>query len=200
MAGGRPVRAFGEMVAHLWNDGLITAAVELEQLWNGLGREVPFSLFCAYAMDAMHDGGHAAVNEVCRLHTAVFPERREATRSFEATLDAPLESRRFVTSFLRDCGAGTVDDAAMVVTELATNSVLHVCRRFSVTITVLGDTVRVAVQDDSPRPPVQRARSLTSQTGRGLAMVAAVAAKWDCELQADGKVTWAELRPSVNSA
>lgn len=34
---GRAVRAFGEMVALLWDAGLVTAAVELEAMWNDLG-------------------------------------------------------------------------------------------------------------------------------------------------------------------
>ena len=40
-AGGRPVRAFGEMVALLWDDGLVNDAVQLEELWSELGRQAP---------------------------------------------------------------------------------------------------------------------------------------------------------------
>src|SRR5207247_3371670 len=47
-AAGRPVRAFGEMVALLWDDALVTDAVQLEALWEELGVRHPFSLFCAY--------------------------------------------------------------------------------------------------------------------------------------------------------
>ena len=43
-AGGRPVRAFGEMVALLWDDGLVNDAVQLEAMWEELGRRHPFSL------------------------------------------------------------------------------------------------------------------------------------------------------------
>jgi len=46
--GRRSVRAFGEMVALLWDDDQVTAAIELEDLWNGLAGHAPFSLFCAY--------------------------------------------------------------------------------------------------------------------------------------------------------
>ena len=38
-AGGRPVRAYGEIVARMWAAGYVTAALELEGLWNGLGRQ-----------------------------------------------------------------------------------------------------------------------------------------------------------------
>jgi len=44
-ATGRPVRAYGELVALLWDDGLVNEAVQLEALWNELGDEYPFSLF-----------------------------------------------------------------------------------------------------------------------------------------------------------
>ena len=39
--GGRPVRAYGEMVALLWDDGLVSAAIQLEEMWNELGRAIP---------------------------------------------------------------------------------------------------------------------------------------------------------------
>ena len=45
---GRPLHAYGEMVALLWAQGAVRAALELEALWNGLQREVTFSLLCAY--------------------------------------------------------------------------------------------------------------------------------------------------------
>src|ERR1700750_2242218 len=44
-AGGRPVRAFGEMVALLWDDGLVSAAVRLEAVGGGPGGKPPVSPF-----------------------------------------------------------------------------------------------------------------------------------------------------------
>jgi hypothetical protein len=38
---GLPVLAFGEMVALLWKAGEVVAAIELETLWNELGRRRP---------------------------------------------------------------------------------------------------------------------------------------------------------------
>src|SRR5205807_10511951 len=110
------------------------------ELWNDLGHEAPFSLFCAYPMQSLRAGRDGdAVDHVCRLHTAVLPERREAARCFDASLDAPLASRRFVTTTLSQWGHDElVDDAAMVVTELATNAVLHTGGRFTTTVSSLG--------------------------------------------------------------
>jgi hypothetical protein len=47
-AGGRRVRAFGELVALLWARGHVAATVRLEFLWHQICREQAFSLFCAY--------------------------------------------------------------------------------------------------------------------------------------------------------
>lgn len=41
-------RVYGELVAFLWEAGARQAAVELEDLWNGLAEAGTFSLYCAY--------------------------------------------------------------------------------------------------------------------------------------------------------
>ncbi len=67
-----PVRIYGEVVALLWAAGHVNAALELEGLWNELGRQIPFSLFCGYPRHLVESSQHqGAVAEVCRLHTAV---------------------------------------------------------------------------------------------------------------------------------
>jgi hypothetical protein len=48
-ANGRPVRAFGEMVALLWARGDTAATIRLEHLWNSVSKSQTFSLFCAYS-------------------------------------------------------------------------------------------------------------------------------------------------------
>jgi hypothetical protein len=69
---GRPVRVFGEMVALLWDAGLIDAAIEVEAMWNELGAQYPFSLLCAYpAQPAACADQLDALTEVCRAHTQV---------------------------------------------------------------------------------------------------------------------------------
>lgn len=49
IAKGKPIRAYGEMVALLWNDGNKEAVISLENLWNELLQRYPFSLYCAYS-------------------------------------------------------------------------------------------------------------------------------------------------------
>lgn len=71
---GRPVRAFGEMVAILWEAGNEPAAIRLEELWNDLATVHSFALLCAYRMACF--GGHEhsrGFDEVCRSHSRVIP-------------------------------------------------------------------------------------------------------------------------------
>ena len=83
-AGTRPVRIYAEMVAVLWDAGQVGLAVELEELWNGLGALLPFSLLCAYPSRLMTGAETAdAVREVCVLHSAVSaaePRQRRCAR------------------------------------------------------------------------------------------------------------------------
>jgi hypothetical protein len=76
---GRPVRVFGEMVALLWDAGLIDAAIEVEAMWNEMGAQYPFSLLCAYpAQPAACAHQLDALTEVCRAHTQVTGAPPEA--------------------------------------------------------------------------------------------------------------------------
>jgi len=69
---GRPVLVFGEMVSLLWDAGLVNAAIEVEEMWNELGRQYPFSLLCAYPARPVTCSHYLdALTEVCRAHTEV---------------------------------------------------------------------------------------------------------------------------------
>jgi len=72
----RTVRAYGEMVDLLWKDGLTTAAVKLEMLWNQLARTHDFSLLCGYSMGNFYKD--AVVGEITRLHTHLIADTGEA--------------------------------------------------------------------------------------------------------------------------
>jgi anti-sigma regulatory factor (Ser/Thr protein kinase) len=207
---GRPVRAYGEMVALLWDAGDVLAAIELEKLWNELGHELEFSLLCGYHSEAVQGDEHAeAWRQVCHLHSSVLhapapddPDARysrdtEASAQFPAERDAPHRARHFVADTLRRWGyAGTlVDDAQLLVTELATNAVVHARSTFSVVARAKESGICVSVRDASPVEPTLRDHSPTAPSGRGLHLVAALSANWGVEVTADGKTVWAELQP-----
>ena len=96
-AGGRPVRAFGEMVALLWAQGKRTAAARLEELWNDLGKNHRFSLFCAYPMSGFqHATDTQSFSEICSKHSEVIPDKRyvdEFSRSNPERAIALLQQR-----------------------------------------------------------------------------------------------------------
>jgi hypothetical protein len=65
------VRAFGEMVAIMWARGEYTATLQLERLWHELCHTESFSLLCAYPRSGFAAGSHAAIREICDVHTDV---------------------------------------------------------------------------------------------------------------------------------
>lgn len=71
-AKGQRVRVYSEMVAMLWADGQITAALALERLWNDLGTTHAFALYCAYPGAAFEGGaGTEEFRRICDLHSRV---------------------------------------------------------------------------------------------------------------------------------
>jgi PAS domain S-box-containing protein len=72
--GGRRVRAFGEMVWLLWEDGKGEAAVRLEQFWDELVHAMPLSLLCAYPISSFPRGADAQpFRAICETHSQVIP-------------------------------------------------------------------------------------------------------------------------------
>lgn len=68
------VTAFGEMVALLWSDGKREAAVELEELWNDLGRTHSFQLRCAYPLSCFRNAEDSQLFlKICAAHSDVVP-------------------------------------------------------------------------------------------------------------------------------
>lgn len=74
----RDVRIYGEMVAVLWEEGNVAAAIALEYLWNDLASRYPLSLFCAYPMSAFDtDASTAAFRTICGQHSRVLLQGQE---------------------------------------------------------------------------------------------------------------------------
>jgi hypothetical protein len=73
---GRSVRAFGEMVALMWQKGWQDATVRLEHLWDQLCQRESLPLFCAYPRAGFAEGSQVAIQQICDLHTRVVSGRR----------------------------------------------------------------------------------------------------------------------------
>ena len=88
-------------------------------------------------------------------------------------------------------------DAALVAGELVANAVHHGDPPVWVEVSGNATCVRVGVHDGNPRPPVRPVASTGNMTGRGLALIDALAARWGVERGAPGgKIVWAELEPA----
>lgn len=118
----------------------------------------------------------------------------EQQARFAPEFSSVSEARRFVRRILAGWGLeGIEDEASLLVTELATNSVLHARTEFEVTLAFDGKSLRLGVSDDSPRVPEPKSHSRQATTGRGLSLVAAVADSWGVEQRPGGKTIWCAL-------
>lgn len=124
-----------------------------------------------------------------------------------ARLTLPAEAasvpaaRRFVRNSLVGVGAAAAsDEAETLVSELATNAVLHARTPFTIEVTRDGHTVRVCVLDLSPAMPRTRDYGTDATTGRGMRLVAAISADWGVQPQGAGKTVWFDLAADGASA
>ncbi|CAG9242952.1 Histidine kinase [Burkholderia diffusa] len=71
---GRPVHAFGEMVALLCAQQRYAGALRLEALWNELVEQHRFSLYCGYPVDVFPSSEQSETfRHVCALHRRILP-------------------------------------------------------------------------------------------------------------------------------
>lgn len=124
------------------------------------------------------------------------PDRFAVTITLAADASAPAAARRSIGSDLAGRGCRElVDDAALVASELVTNAVRYGGGDpIDVEVTGDEDRVRIAVTD-SNTAELPRVLSVADDSlgGRGMAIVAALAAAWGAERRASRKTVWAEL-------
>jgi hypothetical protein len=84
------------------------------------------------------------------------------------------------------------DDLQLVVTELATNALIHALTPFTVTLEAFAHIVLLGVQDGSLHAPVMRACVPRDTSGRGIQIVELLSRDWGVTAHADGgKTVWA---------
>jgi CheY-like chemotaxis protein/anti-sigma regulatory factor (Ser/Thr protein kinase) len=123
------------------------------------------------------------------------------TADNEAVIDLPhdlssvSDARRFVKQKLADWGiVEPVDDALLVVSELAANALTHAHSSYRVRIATTDAALRIEVDDDGTGTPEPQPLTETEEHGRGLHLVGALAASWGMEAaDIGGKRVWAEL-------
>jgi anti-sigma regulatory factor (Ser/Thr protein kinase) len=122
-----------------------------------------------------------------------------------AVPSAPGAARQAVRTWFesRHCGDDAMDTAALLVTELVSNAVVHATGP-SLWLTVdetMTDALHVAVRDGSHLIPQcsTQAPDVDQAGGRGLFMVDAFSTRWGWEPLSTGKRVWFEL-PCVTTS
>lgn len=88
-----------------------------------------------------------------------------------------------------------VDEAELLVTELATNVIKHVGEGVAATLVLewRDGRLRVEMHDRSGAFPVPGPRGWDDECGRGLHLLAALTEDWGTALTAAGKLVWCEV-------
>ena len=120
-----------------------------------------------------------------------------ACRAVGDEIESIREGRYFVREQVVARGAvEAADNAALIAAELLANAHQHGASPVTVCVAGGADLVRIEVTDNNPRSPVRPAENLTNMTGRGLALVEALSARWGIErVPTGGKTVWAEVVP-----
>jgi anti-sigma regulatory factor (Ser/Thr protein kinase) len=99
-----------------------------------------------------------------------------------------------VTRTLSDWSCGHLaDDAALLVSELVTNAVVHARSDVALRLWRTGSGVRVEIADRNPKPVVRRPVDPEAVGGRGLHLVDTLARDWGVRRAEPGKAVWFEL-------
>jgi anti-sigma regulatory factor (Ser/Thr protein kinase) len=114
---------------------------------------------------------------------------------FPAGRSSIPRARRFARAAIEGATEELAATIALIVSELATNSVRHAASSFDVRIERFGDHIRIEVEDDGDGQPVMRSPGVRATSGRGLQIVQALADDWGVLAKPDppGKTVWATI-------
>ena len=112
------------------------------------------------------------------------PDRQNASRA-----------RKFAVEYSASIGSDdTTDLLELLVSELVTNAILHAGTDFKLRVTYDDGLLRVEVCDTSAAKARPRHYGTGSTTGRGLALIEALATEWGVDTDVHGKSVWFTLR------
>lgn len=110
--------------------------------------------------------------------------------SFGPVPHAAADARRLVRRLVPP--GERADVAALLVSELVTNAVLHARTPLRLRIRP-GEPLRVEVRDSLAVPPIRAVPGTEAGTGRGLQILEALATRWGVEIDETHKTVWFEL-------
>jgi PAS domain S-box-containing protein len=185
----------------LYTDGLVERRGEdLEQGIRSLARHVaeltgpvdgvPEELVAAMLPDGPDD-------DVAILVARVDPptEDESLSRRLEPTESVVADARHLVASYLqeRELPETLVRDAALATSELVTNALLHGQAPVELRMRIEGADVLIEVRDRATYQPRKLRPDEDDEHGRGLQIVAALAARWGTRPTEHGKAVWCLL-------
>lgn len=102
--------------------------------------------------------------------------------------------RRFaVEACSRTASSVDGDTVALLVSEVATNALVHGTGEVRVRVLPRPPGVRVEVADGSGTLPRRRTATAVDEGGRGIALIEALSSAWGSEATPEGKIVWFEL-------
>jgi anti-sigma regulatory factor (Ser/Thr protein kinase) len=116
------------------------------------------------------------------------------TATFPTTAESVADARRWLTDVL-DPAHPVCDDAVLLLSEVVTNGVVHSAGG-KIEVSVFGgnEHLRIEVVDPGGDTLPRRVDDLTGETGRGLAIVQALARDWGFAVLDHGRLTvWFEI-------
>ena len=114
---------------------------------------------------------------------------------FPSVPESVAAVRRFVAIALAraDVNEDWIEDACLLVSELASNVLLHTDSPIRVRVLATDELIRVEVGDNTPEPADMWPDSIGLFGGRGLQIVDTLASRWSSVPTARGKIVWFEL-------
>jgi PAS domain S-box-containing protein len=151
---------------------------------------VPEELAAAMLPDGPDD-------DVAILVARVDPptEDESLSQRLEPTGLAVAEARHLVASYLHERGVPEqlVQDATLATSELVTNAFLHGQAPVELRMRIEGSDVLIEVRDRATYQPRKLRPDEDDEHGRGLQIVAALAARWGTRPTESGKAVWCLL-------
>jgi serine phosphatase RsbU (regulator of sigma subunit)/anti-sigma regulatory factor (Ser/Thr protein kinase) len=200
-SGWRRLRAILE--AHRGNNG-----ADLESLADALVQGVhgPSSHHTTGPLADRREDDIALVLLGRRLEGAARPSVRRTLLSVaQDEPDQIAEARRHLRELLHDwAGADQVDSAALLVSEMVTNVLVHTDADALLLAEVTGEAgarlLRVEVTDAGDDLPHKRRPGELASSGRGLMLIELLADAWGVAPRGEGKSIWFELYESVDAS
>jgi anti-sigma regulatory factor (Ser/Thr protein kinase) len=119
-------------------------------------------------------------------------------RSFTPTPESVALARRFVLDHIPQLSHQTREHITLIVSELATNAVLHAATPFTVALTLTEQTLTLEVTDRSrlEATAAEEFPAAGEPHGRGLLIVTRLAPEWGVTTNhiPSGKTVWVKLR------